>query len=315
MSTRDSYAYAMAAEAQRRAEAAARAREIERQNHALAALLYARSVSESAAYRANVEDVVREQSRVLRAVDRQAADALARGKEIAGAADRAQELSRAIEARITECQAGLRHNLQRAAALQTTLGIAASGLQSTMRDAQSNLDTIARASSASAAFAEVMADATRRGNQEREAVEATLSRIDQLDRELSFVVRDGAFDTAAMATLLAMEANAYQLREVVSGQELVSMFEEKDSQRRIEVRLKKLGSTAENQELWTLATETFEMIGEECLGEITNFETALVDELELGELRRESRQYPKRDRDAQTRSQAKENQKWRTTQS
>lgn len=315
MSTRDSYAYAMAAEAQRRAEAAARAREIERQNHTLAALLYARSVSESAAYRSNVEEAVREQSRVLRAVDRQAADALTRGKEIAAAADRAKELSSEIEARITQCQAELRHNLQRAAALQATLGAAASGLQSTMRDAQANLDAIAHASSASAAFAEVMADATRRGNQEREAVETALSRIGQLDRELSFVVREGTYDTAAVATLLAMEANGYQLREVASGRELAAMFEEKDSQRRIEVRLTKLGPTAEDQELWTLATETFEMSGEVCLGEIANFETALVDGLGLGELRRESRQYPKRDRDAQMRSQAKETQKWRTTQS
>jgi hypothetical protein len=305
----------MAAEAQRRAEAAARAREIERQNHALAALLYARSLSESAAYRANVEDVVREQSRILRAVDRQAADALTRGKELAAMADRAQELSSAIETRIAQSQAALRHNLQRAAALQATLGIAASGLQSTMRDAQSNLDTIARASSASTAFADAMADATRRGSQDREAVEATLSRIDQLDRELSFVVRDGTYDTAAMATLLAMEANGYQLREVASGQELVSMFEEKDSQRRIEVRLKKLGPTAEDQELWTLATETFEMSGEECLGEIANFETALVDELALGELQRQSRQYPKRDRDSASEPKSKEKQKWRTTQS
>lgn len=315
MSTRDSYAYAMAAEEQRRAEAAARARELERQNHALAALLYARSLSESAAYRANVEDVVREQSRVLRVVDRQAADALARGKELAAMADHAQELSSAIEARLAQSQAALRHNLQRAAALQTTLGIAASGLQSTMCDAQSNLDTIARASSASAAFADVIAGATRRGNQERETVEATLSRIDQLDRELSFVVRDGAYDAAAMATLLAMEANGYQLREVASGQELVSMFEEKDSQRRIEVRLKKLGPTAEDQERWTLAAETFEMQGEQCLGVIADFETALVDKLALGELQRQSRQYPKRDRDSASKPKSKGKRKWRTTQS
>lgn len=297
MSTRDSYQYTMAAEAQARAEAAARAREIRRQNEGLAALLYAQSLSESAAYRTNVESVVREQSRVLAAVDRQLAGSLARNREISAAADRAQQLASSIGESLARTQSALRHNMERAAALQATLGVAASGLQDTMRDAQANLDAIARTSSASAAFADVVIDGVRRGNMQRDAIDASLSRIGQLDRELAFVVRDGACDPAAMATLLAMEANGYQLREVTSAKELVSTFEEKDSARRIEVRLAKVGLAASEQELWALAAETFDMNGEECLGEIASFETALVNELELGELRRQSRHYPKRDRD------------------
>jgi hypothetical protein len=295
MSSRDSYVYSMAAEAQQRAEAAARAREMGRQNAALASLLYARSLSESAAYRTNVDALVREQSRVLAAVDHQLADALAKSGEISAAADRARQLASSIDESLARTQAALRHNMQRAEALQTALGVAASGLQATMRDAHENLTTIENASSASAAFADVVVDGVRRGNMERAAIDASLSRIDQLDRELAFVVRAGAYDSAAMATLLAMEANGYQLRDVTSGEELVSTFEDKDSARRIEVRLAKVGLAESEQELWTLAAETHDMHGEECLRELADFETALVEELDLGQLQLQSRHYPKHD--------------------
>ena len=295
MSTFDSYAYTMAREAQRRAEAGLRQRELEQKNASLAALLYASSLASSAQHQSRVESVVREQTRVLAAIDHRLAASAARINEIASAAERAERLAATIRESISQTQAALQQTMARAAALEASLGVEGSLLRASLADARTNLETIERESHASAAFADLIVDGVRRGSADQRALDATLARLGNLNRELDFVVRDGVYNSAAMATLMAMQENGYELQEVMSGAELTSIFAKKDSERRIEIRLAKVGVAKSEHDLWKLMAETLDMKGEECLAEIDDFTTVLVDELRLGTLKRDSRQYPKHD--------------------
>ncbi|MBI4317673.1 MAG: hypothetical protein HY675_04215 [Chloroflexi bacterium] len=130
---------------------------------------------------------------------------------------------------------------------------------------------------------------------ERQQLEAMAEESARLSREVQFVSQDPQLRVPAMATLSAMQANGYVLRETVDKDGLVGYFQDREKTHQIAVRIQppeQAGSG--HSERWRMEVETFHLAGEECLYVLEDFvegvkETSVVA-AELVE-----RRYPKRD--------------------
>jgi len=121
------------------------------------------------------------------------------------------------------------------------------------------------------------------------------NRLHNVETELRFLTRNAAIQPAALITLEAMQENGYTLREVETEEGLTSYFEQKETEHQIAVRIAPPVRQGENIQSWEMLAETFKMAGETCLMEIEDFETS-IEAMDIGELKRGHRVYPKDDR-------------------
>jgi hypothetical protein len=118
------------------------------------------------------------------------------------------------------------------------------------------------------------------------------SRLSTLESQIRFATLQSELTPAAMATLMCMEENGYELKETISDKGVITYFQKIASEHQIAVRLQPMVNQSNT---WDLLAETFNMSGSACLEELDDFELTM-DDLELAQLSREKfRIYPKDD--------------------
>lgn len=216
--------------------------------------------------------------------------------ESAAAAQLLAELRREAEANRMQLAAAareLRTELDRAVRLDAAMVGEAQRLSQLVDEAHRSFENVARlAEQSTAAISEITPAERERLATRQIEIERNLH---QIELEVRFLSHEAALAPAAVATLIAMEANGYQLSDAVSEGDLVSYFERESAAHQIAVRVSPVARKGEDITAWDLVAETFGLVGEECLYEIEDFETAFQD-LNLGRLTPGRRVYPKDDR-------------------
>jgi len=289
MSIRQSYTLSEAVEESRREAARRRAAaELARRE-----LELARSRAERAA--ALYYQTLNTQETRLDAAKSQLSGLSARSRDAAQDLDRLESRLASSRAELHRAQTALGAEIERVSALENQADTEAMKLRATLEEARAGLEAVDRVARAGVGTVDELARQTKLGTlltADQREIEA---RMHQLEAEVQFVTREAELAPAAMMTLLAMEANGYHLRSTSSRDGLVSYFAQEDARHQIAVRMAPVNRSGENVERWDLLAETFDMVGETCVYEMDDFETA-VEDLDLGVLERGSlRVYPKDD--------------------
>lgn len=254
-----------------------------------------RSLARAGQHAAGAEIAYRQCVDRLRSCERQVQAAAAESAAAAQALGALRCETEASRAQLTAAASELRAELDRAARLDAAIAAEEQRMSRTIGEAQRSLEHVARVAEQGTATIGELAPA------ERERLAARQGEIErnlhQIDLEVRFLGHDAALAPAAVATLMAMEANGYQLRDTASEGDLVSYFAREGAAHQIAVRMAPVERRGEDVAAWELVAETFGMAGEDCLYEIEDFETAF-EQLDLGRLTPGRRVYPKDDRGA-----------------
>ena len=312
MSTRQSYSYRRAgASFLQQAEIARRQIRLAQERAAAAAAAQRREMERLRAERARLEAITRAADQGRQRVDRRVAETAAvhrragqhlasQANELRAVASEAAANRRALDhleqslarsrAELFRAETELRAEIDRITCLDAEIAAETVGLTAAIASAHQSLNEIAGlADAAIESLGEMSPAELEELRNEQMELEAS---VRQLETEVRFLTADAAIATPALVTLLAMEANGYRLRDTLTHEGLVSYFEREGERHRLAVRAAPVARAGESSEQWNVVAETFGMVGEGCLSEIEDFETA-VEELEVGILVPEDRIYPK----------------------
>ena len=316
MSTRESFSYQQAAESSNRraAEIARRQLRLSKQRAAAAAAAQRRAAERVRAERARLAAVVRAADQSRQRIDQRVAETdtanlragrrlTSQAEELRAVASEAATSRQAIDqleqslarsrAQLAEAEKELRREIDRIVCLDAEIATEEVALTEAIAGARQSLSEIeGLADAAVENLSELSPAELERLQLQQSELEAS---VRQLETEVRFLTADAATAPPALITLLAMEANSYRLRDTLTQEGLISYFEREGERHQLAVRVAPVARPGEQVERWQVMAETFGMVGEDCLYEIEDFETA-VEELDLGLLVPEDRVYPKSER-------------------
>jgi len=198
---------------------------------------------------------------------------------------------------ITRARAHLEQQIAAAKAMSARTDDARDLLAGAIEQASSGLAASEAVAASGTRLGDTLSHAEATGRHLVDTETALVGRISQLEMELGFLDRYEHTRPAAMALLAGMEANGYRLHETLTRGELTAYFSKADSEHQIGVQLRPEQRPGEQTERWELLVETFGMVGNECVGEIDDFDSAM-EWIDLGELVSGGtlRNYPKAER-------------------
>jgi hypothetical protein len=184
---------------------------------------------------------------------------------------------------IARIRADLDRQIAAARAMHVETDRERSLLQAAIGQAHASIERCDELVGAGEAATAALGQADAAGRDLADAAEDFTSRIAELERELTFIDCHERTLPAAMAVLAGMTASGYRLRETLTRGELTAYFAKADGDHQIAVRVVPERRPGEQTERWEVLAETFGMVGQECVDELDDFDSAM-EEIDLGEL-------------------------------
>jgi len=279
MSTVQDYQYRVSENAKQQLEAERRRRELE----------LARLKAERA-------EAQRRQREMELAQRKQEANVLSAQAALKNDLAKAEQALAQSKAQVNQAQNELQTQIQAVQNLQKDSDQEYAKLQSSLQQAQDTLEQTNRTASTGVQDTELLIDASARRLQMGNQIGELDQQIQTLQQEMNFVNLQAELQPAAMALLIGMQANGYELKSTLTQGDLICYFKQLDSEHQIAVRMSPAIRRGEDIETWDLLAETFNMEGDLCLEELDDFDTAM-EEIDIGELQRINRHpfpiYPK----------------------
>jgi DNA repair exonuclease SbcCD ATPase subunit len=301
MSTTQSYNYQAQENERRRLEAERQQRELElaRLRAEQAQAIHQETIARSQASQRETQRTLQEQQQTLQASQAKATELSSQAASLQtslAATERALEASRA---KVVQAQTDLQTQIAAAKRLHHEAGQEEQQLKDSINQAQDTLQQVENVAAIGIADADALVRVAGQGHEMDKTTIEINQQIQRLEQEINFVTQQAELQPAAMAVLMGMQQNGYELRDTLSKEGLIYYFEKADSKHKIAVRMASATRAGEEVQRWELLAETFEMVGETCLEELADFDTAM-EEIGIGELQRGNyRVYPKDERSRQ----------------
>jgi len=280
-------------ERQRQAELAAQRRREQAQ------AIHQETIARSQAYQRETQRTLQAQQQTLQASQAKATELSSQAATLQTSLAETERALEASRTQVAQAQADLKTKIAAATALHKAAEQEEPQLKDSINQAQDTLLQVEKLAAIGIEDADALVRLAAQGHDMDKKTTELNQQIQHLEQEINFVTQQAELQPAAMAVLMGMQKNGYELRDTLSKDGLIYYFEKADSKHQIAVRMNSATRAGEDTQRWDLLAETFEMVGETCLEELADFDTAM-EEIGIGDLQRGNyRVYPKDDRSRQ----------------
>jgi chromosome segregation ATPase len=280
-------------EKQRQAELVAQRRREQAQ------AIHQETIARSQAYQRETQRTLQAQQQTLQASQAKATNLSSQAATLQTSLTDTERALEASRTQVAQAQANLKTQIAAATALHQAAEHEEQQLKNSINQAQDTLLQVEKLAAIGIEDADAWKRIAAQGHDMDKNTTELNQQIQHLEQEINFVTQQAELQPAAMAVLMGMQKNGYELRDTLSKDGLIYYFEAADSKHQIAVRMNSATRAGEDSQRWEMLAETFEMVGETCLEELADFDTAM-EEIGIGELQRGNfRLYPKDERSRQ----------------